>query len=406
MNTNPTATERLVFAIQILANAGSENPHASDEDLYRIISDSLAKIPYIDVDIVWGPHTQQMPNGKSFNTMYVAQICGTQQYIVAVSGTNSQSLFDWVFQDFNVAVTTPWIFNPEVSDAKISGATALGLALLNMMIPKGSVPGSGIALLRFLRDIAKSPCEITVSGHSKGGALAPTMALMLCDLQGKPLLWDPNKNAVVKTMGTAGPTAGNSEFAAYSNSVLPNGDLSQNQSVSVRFANSLDIVPHAWNEQSLEQIKTIYGSEIHSTIINGLIDFAKELASRTSYTQIAPSNPPFAGQLDSSKIDPDKSNFSNFLVQAAHQHIEAYFEYFQIPQQAQQALQHLIMTPAISKQLKDTVENMGEKVSTDIVVLDDQHTLPLLGDIRKAKREDIAKQLIAEMEKLTQPIEG
>ncbi|KJY87992.1 MULTISPECIES: lipase family protein [Pseudoalteromonas] len=407
MSNQPTDIEKLVFAVEIFANAGSKNPGASDESLYHTISNSLKEIPFINVDIVWGPHAQMMPNGEAFNTMYVARVSGTDQYIVAIAGTNGKSLFDWIFQDFNVAITTPWIFAPNVKGAEISAATALGLAMLNVMIPQGNVPGSGIPLMHFLRDTAKSPCGITVAGHSKGGALAPTVALMLRDLQGKALLWDPACNATVKTMGTAGPTAGNDVFAAHSNQQLPNGSLSDDKAVSVRFANSLDIVPHAWAESSLEEIKTIYGSEISSRIVDGLIDFAKELANRTNYTQLAPSDPPFAGQLNTSIISSENSDFVNFLQQAAYQHVNSYLEYFQIPISAQQAgLQHLLSEPAIGEQLKQTIESMGERVHGKLEVEATSSTLPLLGDVSTAEGQQKAiKTLIAEMDKLQQPME-
>ncbi|MEQ2355602.1 hypothetical protein [Pseudoalteromonas piscicida] len=118
MSNQPTDIEKLVFAVEIFANAGSKNPGASDESLYNTISNSLKEIPFINVDIVWGPHAQMMPNGEAFNTMYVARVSGTDQYIVAIAGTNGKSLFDWIFQDFNVAITTVGFLLPMLKGPK------------------------------------------------------------------------------------------------------------------------------------------------------------------------------------------------------------------------------------------------------------------------------------------------
>lgn len=57
-----------------------------------------------------------------------------------------------------------------------------------------------------------NPASVCFTGHSLGGALAPTLALYMRNNQGT---WDPQGKAVVTTISFAGPSAGDAEFASY-----------------------------------------------------------------------------------------------------------------------------------------------------------------------------------------------
>lgn len=115
---------------------------------------------------------------------------------------------------------------------------------------------------------ADGPVQVTVTGHSKGGALSSTAALWLADTQGADGVadadrWDPERRAEVRCFSYAGPTAGNAAFAAHSSATLD----------CVRTANTKDVVPHAWAAADLAAIKTIYEPGVHHLdAVDGLID--------------------------------------------------------------------------------------------------------------------------------------
>jgi hypothetical protein len=185
----------------------------------------------------------------------------------------------------------------------------------------------GATVLEFLRSAAREtqgPIEVTVTGHSKGGALAPTFALALHQLRGKAHVrrrdrWDPDQRATVHCYSFAGPSAGNVAFAELSNRTI--GDRCH------RIANRLDIVPHAWMTRPtprarglyIENIPRVYGDEVHE--LRGLRKLAGAVAADVEplgYTHVGK----HVTLLDGT-VDPKRRLF---LEQVAYQHMEAYLE--------------------------------------------------------------------------------
>lgn len=201
-------------------------------------------------NVVWGPSVVQQPIGTAcaMNTMYVAQSAATpSQYVIGIAGTNPKSILDWIVEDGLVEWQVPWVYALlEAPGAKIALGTAVGLGILQSMKPSSEVPGGGSTLVDFLATVTKRPVEIAVVGHSLGGALAPTVALWLADTQGFLSHWDPHRNATLSALPTAGPTAGNGAFAAYSGKKLG--------ARLTPFYNTLDVVPHAWQASMLQEI--------------------------------------------------------------------------------------------------------------------------------------------------------
>jgi hypothetical protein len=157
--------------------------------------------------------------------------------------------------------------------------------------------------------------EIYVTGHSKGGALSPTLALWLADTQGREVApdeqWDPGRNATVHAYSFAGPTAGNGAFVRHSNAVI--GPRCH------RIANRLDIVPHAWARADLEAIPTLYGAPVLP------IPFLAELASQVA-REYAPLDYQHVGNdvtVLPGVLNPDKRLF---LDQMVYQHLDGYFQ--------------------------------------------------------------------------------
>jgi hypothetical protein len=136
------------------------------------------------------------------------------------------------------------------------------------------------------------------------------------------LFWDPLRQTTLLCLPSAGPTAGNTAFASYSDGKLRTD----------KFANSLDVVPHAWNESTLQAIGSLYAPYIPADpLICLLVGVAIKAADKGGYSQIEPGAPLIPGTVNTGIIDPSKPGIENFLAQAMYQHIDAYVRYFEIP---------------------------------------------------------------------------
>ena len=395
--TEPSYYDKVVFNLSILSNQASGNPGMTDQELEALIAANLTG-PLADYAIVWGPHIVHDPlNGKAINTMYVAQEKNTGNYFVLIAGTNPYSLFDWLWEDGFVSYQIPWVYAP-LSGGKIAVGTTTGLVILQNMQPDSGVPGSGTTLWDFLKGLTGSPIHVTVSGHSLGGALSATVALWLQDTQ---LFWDPDSNATVNTMPTAGPTAGNGQFAAHSNAQLPNAALPSNSPASFRYANSIDLVPHAWNEATLEAAKTLYAPQIpENALVDKAIDLAQYLARNGDYTQLTPADPPFVGTVDESIINPADPTFVNYLMQAAHQHVNAYDDYFSLGlDTAIPRPEKLLISPKLQTLLQDSNLELGDAFEVSETSLSQTLEALALGGKQSADDASRTDALIAELKK-------
>ncbi len=204
---------------------------------------------------------------------------------------------------------------------KVGGGPSLHvLALLERDAQVASRLARGDDVLTFLKSAvasARGPVEIVVTGHSKGGALAPTLALWLHETRGTAgdaaYRWDPDERAIVSCYAYAGPTAGNAPFAERSNRLI--GDRCH------RIHNGLDVVPHAWMPSDLRAIGTLYGAPV--VPVPGLADLAGAVADvvtqqEVGYTQIGNDVQRLAGVIDPSKPD--------FALQMVHQHLQGYLD--------------------------------------------------------------------------------
>ncbi|PCC67141.1 Lipase (class 3) [Nannocystis exedens] len=285
--------------------------------------------------IVWGPGVVVQPGNQAYseNLMYVVQnVDQPAQYVIAIAGTNFKSTADSLIEDCFVFKQVPWLYNLAAVGAKISLGSAIGLLNLQSVKPAPRLPGAGTTLVEFLRTIVGQNVQITVAGHSLGGALAPTVALWLADTaQGLLFPWDPKKNAVIGAQAYAGPTAGNLEFAVYSGVKL---------GAQLRPCyNTMDVVPHAWQElgePSLSELAKLYAPDLAPPkadasyiLLKLLLDVFRLLALGQGYAPL-PNLEARAGKYDPScYTGSNLDTFTQYLQQLGHQHIPAYYDWFQ-----------------------------------------------------------------------------
>ncbi|HEX2079865.1 MAG TPA: hypothetical protein VHG08_19265 [Longimicrobium sp.] len=321
----PTPQQRIVFQLSMYSNlvANRKGPNL-EADLYRAIKDALAanRDQIGNWSVVWGPAVYQYnTTSLAINAMYVAKgedPDNRDTYVVGIAGTNPSSLFDWIFEDGLVGKQIPWPYAlASAPDAKISLGTGIGLVILQNLAPGSGIPGTGTTLRQFLAGIPGKPGKsLVVAGHSLGGALSATVTLWLHDI--RPL-WDPFRQVTLSSIPTAGPTAGNGAFARYSDGAIQ----------VARFANAIDVVPHAWQASDLAQIPTLYVPFIQPDgTINYLVHVAEGISARGDYTQIAGDSGVFPFDVDRSIIFPHLQPVVNFLLQLAWQHTTAYLRYF------------------------------------------------------------------------------
>ncbi|WP_162142311.1 lipase family protein [Thalassospira lucentensis] len=203
-----------------------------------------------DWKVVWGPSVYvEHPNedklglrGYAANSMYVAYSAARSTYVLAIAGTNPKNLSDWTEEDLDVQVnkTAKWPlqlpFDPDVKhkdysteDPQVSGSTAFGISNL---LTKMKDPTTGLTVDTFLEQSASSADTLVFTGHSLGGALAPSLAFHLYPSP-------PEKWANIEIYPYAGPTPGNAAWLTKFESAYP----------SVQdYMNIHDVVPHGWNE--------------------------------------------------------------------------------------------------------------------------------------------------------------
>lgn len=338
---NPKLLQQESLALAYLSYSGEKITGPKDgktieAQILELINSTIPKIPVLCKNegtspawkVVWGPSVYKFELVKyQDNMLYVVQnTVDTSRYVVATRGTNSISISDWILEDFNVLEMKDWQVPPGVSvqgSPKISDATHTGFkTLLSKMVPPSDVPGNGKYITAFLTKIAASGnCTVQFTGHSLGGALAPTLALWFKQWQGKPNNWDPSKNAEVSVTSFAGATAGNSDFANYSNTLL--GQACD------RVHNPLDVVPNAFEIDTLKKMPTLYSSGgikmgfLEKAAVDALI-LALEVGKR-DYTQILVSDP-IPGT-----INPDKKYYK-YMKQVLYQHVDSYPTILKVPQ--------------------------------------------------------------------------
>lgn len=296
---------------------------SSEDDSLALMKDlNTAQFPLVEKysseswQLVWGPVVLSKYDVVKLkynivNTMYVAQLSGSNTYVIGIAGTDFHSFYDWAVEDLDIEPVT-W---PYSSNGTISTGAFTGLTNLQGMVPFPGEPQAGTSLIAYLGTLTSQQVTIYVAGHSLGGALTCVVAQWLADTQGVTSGWDPNKNGTILPYSFAGPTPGDATWAAHFTSTFPNGQ---------RVWNSLDVVPHGWQVSMMEEISTLYGSVAPPNAAESLaIDAAVKKAQKHDYTQALGNGTEKTGTMI--------VNLSSFASQAYYQHICAYYAFIGVP---------------------------------------------------------------------------
>ena len=265
-----------------------------------------------DWELVWGPTLFKFwVSELDDNMWYVVRNTVTGEYAIGIRGTNFEALLDWIVEDFWITSQVAWPYGDVIgSNPMIARGTAFAIDKLLSVTPAAGIPGEGQSLTQFLAtEAAAGAITINVTGHSLGGCLSSTLALALQDTQDD---WNPAGDATIQCWSFAGPTAGNSDFASYTDAEI--GDVLH------RWVNTLDVAPLAWNESTLDDALTIYASyEILPTWAEiAALGFAKLLAAGGDYLQ------PSCGAVTESGSFNITPGHQSYATQAAWQHSYGY----------------------------------------------------------------------------------
>ena len=221
-----------------------ETPAQQTARMRKDIDTSLKGLPTPGWEVVWGPGIG-LDRG---NMLYVAGNSTTNQYAVAVRGTDWSFWLDWLEDFASMLPLVPFAYvlprssNPPL--IRIALGTSLGLDEL-IAIQGADASGTNSTLGQFLATLPATS-DIFVTGHSLGGCLASVVAAWAAHALGGA--------ARVKAYTFAAPSAGDSGFASYYNALFT--DATSGLSTAFRVYNTLDFVPNAW--ASLAHVDTYY----------------------------------------------------------------------------------------------------------------------------------------------------
>ena len=335
---NPPTDQTAAFDIMTKLINTYVNPAAQDGAVWQI---------------VYGPVASADPKNPDTarNVLFVALNTTTNSdYVVATSGTTGGSPFDLFDEDVD---HSPGTFEVGADSFEISNGTINGLnVLLGLTDSNGNyLIGNPAQNNGFLPRITDGKINVTFTGHSLGGALCPALALTASYLRDQTGMfsvpgsnnqpdsqtegnWDPDLNATIRFLETAGPAVGGSDYISRFSA--------DNENINgVAIWNALDVVPHAWNNLQNDggNIIEIYAKpgadckDGHSYEPSGLVlDGVNKAISHqvNSYAQFNPVpaiNGPFQCiVLPRGCIIPDENIY--YLSEMLFQHLNAYAGYF------------------------------------------------------------------------------
>lgn len=280
-NSSPYPKEQQIHCLSFISNPAFmlSMPTIADLQTYvtNVVTSTLAD-PTIqsfigtDWTAVWGPFVvSEAASGKSpvvvDNGLGLFYSPSQNLFVVSIAGTNANSVYDWMDEDFGVDTIIPWqtvlgtgglTLPAAYANAGISTGMNTGLQIM-----LGMKDNNGDTMLEKLTSYCASNsitnAEVAVAGHSLGGSLTPVMALYMHDIQqNSGLNWNAgNPVTVISAWPTAGPTPGESVFASYYESLVNTTSFQYYSKY-----NPLDVVPQAWAMDTMQNVPTLYDADI------------------------------------------------------------------------------------------------------------------------------------------------
>lgn len=253
-------------------------------------------------------------SGSSFSALVGRIVASVRSHAEATPVAPASRFSAWLD-----GLATTWRDSAARGDglkARLASAMAGAHVLPESLRPRPAATGAADPdLLTFLAAQAaasEAPLEVTVTGHSKGAALAQTVALWLREALDAPAeRWDAGRGARVGCHTFAGPTPGNAAFAARLDRIL--GPHHRH------IRNRHDIVTHAWQADELRQIPALYGARtaLFQPVVAAIVKDVEPLDYRHARSGVTM----FEGTLDPGR---------GFVLEFAHQHIDAYLAHLDL----------------------------------------------------------------------------
>lgn len=388
-----------IFTMSMLANRAM-NMHEDEDVLVQRLSWVLshymtgAKTPpkekYAPADIldgvahlmgrwelIWGPTVYPTASVKhvglydATNAAFIARCPLIDEerpdlptvYVVGVAATNPASMDDIFVQDGDVDLVVPWekfdpTQNPKNIACRLSGGdggapyisagTAHGLNdVWTKLTAPDWAPGAGKNIIDSLKSLDlsqdKNGSVLVFAGHSLAAALTPMMALYLVERE--PEL--AGRFNAVYAYPTAGATPGNKAVAdLFSSKLPPDSPYDEGKPyrvLNVRIWNSIDVVPHAWAQEShtdwdghdspeMQSIAGLYKKEPLAPDPEGVEPIVECAMHRANTSGMKYHTLPGAMLFSSPTSHP--KDIDGFFKELLYQHIAAYLE-------------HLILTDGI-----------------------------------------------------------
>lgn len=236
--------------------------------------------------LVWGPvvYADAFVGAPApVNSMFIAvPETNPDQAVLAIAGTNGNSLMGWMIEDFNVRETVAWPYGDTPLQPHVSKGIAYGLEKTLGLTDRRAGMGAGQTAREFL-GASSTIKNIIVTGHSLGGALAAVYSLYLEDTRAA---WDAARAKTLTCLATAGQTPGDEDFSKYYGERLGGA--------TTRIWNALDAVPHAFTPDLLLQVPGLYEPRIPvQKPVEKLILSLRRETEANRYCNILPATAPF-----------------------------------------------------------------------------------------------------------------
>ncbi|KDQ54623.1 hypothetical protein JAAARDRAFT_196527 [Jaapia argillacea MUCL 33604] len=309
-------------------------------------------------EIVWGPVVwKRYPSDRNSgpdNIWYIAKNPLVQfsdettheTYVLAIAAS-ADTLHDWLVEDLDVGgvvdfekwvkgscrnrpVNANWLFIHDSTHTYIASGTAGGVWNLISTTAPSSAKGSSYTAPQFLANLRPDTptARLVVTGHSLGGALAPTLALAMKEI-GVLSAFSPDN---VLVYPTAGASPGNENFAKRYAKAFPKSRGSDYKVWNADIINTLDIVPQAWctntsksPSQCLENIPGMYGPSVWE--VKGAIDITILDVNLCGITYFPLQSSSFTGAQTSSV----PTTITKFFEIAGQQHVPQYAKHIGVP---------------------------------------------------------------------------